>query len=64
MNILLPGCNGLEGVPTNAELLAFITTPAQRPLNSRLDTTQLRQSFGLALPAWQRGVERMLAEHR
>jgi dTDP-4-dehydrorhamnose reductase len=31
-------------------------TPAQRPLNSRLNTRKLRESFGLALPAWQDGV--------
>ena len=27
-------------------------TPAARPLNSRLDTTKLRQTFGLRLPPW------------
>ena len=37
-------------------------TPAQRPLNSRLDTTKLRQTFDLCLPSWQAGVERMLRE--
>ncbi len=37
-------------------------TPARRPLNSRLDTTKLRQAFGLHLPPWQDGVERLLAE--
>ena len=37
-------------------------TPARRPLNSRLDTTKLRHAFGLRLPPWQQGVERMLAE--
>jgi dTDP-4-dehydrorhamnose reductase len=37
-------------------------TPARRPLNSRLDTAKLRSTFGLTLPAWQSGVERMLAE--
>jgi dTDP-4-dehydrorhamnose reductase len=37
-------------------------TPAQRPLNSRLDTTRLQASFGLQLPHWQPGVERMLRE--
>jgi dTDP-4-dehydrorhamnose reductase len=37
-------------------------TPARRPLNSRLATHKLRQAFGLALPPWQAGVERMLAE--
>jgi dTDP-4-dehydrorhamnose reductase len=37
-------------------------TPATRPLNSRLSTERLRQTFGLHLPPWQQGVERMLAE--
>ncbi|WP_427913617.1 dTDP-4-dehydrorhamnose reductase [Ramlibacter sp. MMS24-I3-19] len=37
-------------------------TPARRPLNSRLDTTKLRQATGLVLPTWQSGVARMLAE--
>jgi len=37
-------------------------TPAARPRNSRLDTTRLRDAFGLTLPPWQAGVERMLAE--
>ncbi len=37
-------------------------TPATRPLNSRLDTRKLREAFGLELPHWQRGVDRMLAE--
>jgi dTDP-4-dehydrorhamnose reductase len=37
-------------------------TPAVRPLNSRLDTTRLQATFGLMLPPWQQGVERMLAE--
>jgi len=36
--------------------------PAPRPLNSRLDTSRLQATFGLVLPAWQRGVERMLDE--
>jgi dTDP-4-dehydrorhamnose reductase len=37
-------------------------TPARRPLNSRLDTRRLRAAFGLHLPHWQVGVERMLDE--
>ncbi|RJP71775.1 MAG: dTDP-4-dehydrorhamnose reductase [Comamonadaceae bacterium] len=37
-------------------------TPARRPQNSRLDTTRLRETFGLSLPHWQVGVRRMLAE--
>lgn len=38
-------------------------TPAKRPLNSRLTTNKLKQAFGLQLPHWQQGVERMLIEH-
>ncbi|PIT75858.1 dTDP-4-dehydrorhamnose reductase [Limnohabitans sp. G3-2] len=41
---------------------ASFPTPAQRPLNSRLSTHKLQQSFGLVLPPWQQGVDRMLAE--
>lgn len=37
-------------------------TPARRPLNSRLSTGKLQQAFGLVLPPWQAGVERMLQE--
>ena len=35
---------------------------AARPLNSRLDTRHLRAAFGLHLPDWRQGVERMLRE--
>lgn len=44
-------------VPTSA-----FPTPAKRPLNSRLCTSKLQQAFGLVLPPWQQGVDRMLAE--
>ena len=44
-------------VPTSA-----FPTPAQRPHNSRLDCNRLQSVFGLTLPAWQQGVDRMLAE--
>lgn len=37
-------------------------TAAVRPLNSRLDTTKLREAFGIALPCWRPGVERTVAE--
>lgn len=47
----------IEAVPTSA-----YPTPARRPLNSRLDTARFRAAFGLVLPDWQRGVDRMLAE--
>ena len=48
------------------QILAIPTTdyptPARRPLNSRLSTAKLKQRFGLHLPHWQQGVERMLME--
>lgn len=37
-------------------------TPARRPLNSRLNTQKLCDSFYLHLPDWQSGVTRMLRE--
>jgi len=47
----------VAAVPTSA-----FPTPATRPLNSRLCNTKLQQAFGLVLPPWQQGVDRMLAE--
>jgi dTDP-4-dehydrorhamnose reductase len=35
-------------------------TVAQRPLNSRLDTSRFRQTFGLRLPSWQEGAGQVL----
>jgi dTDP-4-dehydrorhamnose reductase len=45
-------------VPTSA-----YPTAATRPLNSRLATNKLQTAFGLTLPHWQVGVQRMLTEH-
>ena len=47
----------VRAVPTSV-----FPTPARRPANSRLDASKLRAAFGLTLPAWQVGVDRMLAE--
>ena len=47
----------VAAIPTSA-----FPTPATRPANSRLDTTKLQAVFGLRLPSWQQGVDRMLAE--
>ena len=47
----------IEAVPTSA-----FPTAARRPLNSRLATHKLRASFGITLPPWQAGVERMVSE--
>ncbi len=59
--LLQPGLalkvSDIAPVPTSA-----FPTPAQRPLNSRLNTHKLQQAFGLTLPPWQQGVDRMLTE--
>jgi dTDP-4-dehydrorhamnose reductase len=47
----------VAAVPTSA-----LPTPAQGPHNSRLDCARLQSVFGLKTPAWQQGVDRMLAE--
>jgi dTDP-4-dehydrorhamnose reductase len=47
----------IKAVPSSA-----FPTPAKRPHNSRLDTTKLQTTFGLQLPSWQAGVNRMLNE--
>lgn len=47
----------IHPVPTSA-----YPTPARRPNNSRLDTNKFQQTFDLTLPAWELGVQRMLAE--
>lgn len=47
----------VDPVPTSA-----FPTPAKRPANSRLDTTKLQTTFGLTLPPWPQGVDRMLNE--
>ena len=47
----------VASVPTSA-----FPTPARRPHNSRLNTAKLQATFGLTLPPWQQGVDRMLVE--
>ena len=49
--------NDIAPVETSA-----FPTPAKRPQNSRLDTQKLQEAFGLNLPHWQLGVDRLLAE--
>ncbi|TBU78967.1 dTDP-4-dehydrorhamnose reductase [Phytopseudomonas daroniae] len=39
-------------------------TPAQRPLNSRLDGTRLERDWGVRLPDWQDGLEQCLNNPR
>lgn len=47
----------VAAVPTSA-----FPTLAQRPHNSRLNCARLQSVFGLTLPAWQQGIDRMLDE--
>ncbi|MBL8350039.1 MAG: dTDP-4-dehydrorhamnose reductase [Burkholderiaceae bacterium] len=54
---LKAGPEAVQGIATRD-----YPTPAVRPLNSRLDTRLLRQRFGLHLPDWRSGVDRMLCE--
>src|SRR5690606_27025749 len=54
---LRAGPGQVDAVPSSAYPAA-----ASRPHNSRLDTTLLRATFGLALPPWQQGVARLLRE--
>ena len=49
----------VQGVPSSAYPM-----PAARPKNSRLDTVKLQQTFGLTMPDWRLGVDRLLAELR
>ena len=54
---LKAGPEAVRPIPTSQ-----YPTPARRPLNSRLDTRRLRATFGLELPDWRVGVDRMLTE--
>ena len=51
---------------TADEILPIATAdyplPAPRPSNSRLDTSRLRQTFGLELPDWQSGLDHVLQQ--
>ena len=49
--------SAVDPVPSSA-----FPTPAARPKNSRLDTTKLQNTFGLELPLWVAGVNRMIEE--
>jgi len=45
----------VEAIPTSEYPL-----PAPRPANSRLDTTRLRETFGICLPDWRPGIQYLL----
>ncbi|AOE38489.1 dTDP-4-dehydrorhamnose reductase [Pantoea agglomerans] len=57
----------LQGVELNVQVInpvptSAFPTPARRPSNSRLNTEKFQHTFGLTLPDWKLGVERMLLE--
>lgn len=54
---LMVAPDAVKPIPSSAYPL-----PAKRPSNSRLDTSKLRETFALSLPAWEIGVNRMLEE--
>ncbi len=54
---LLPRKPAVLPIPT-----ADYPTPAQRPAYSVLDTTRLRQEFGITPPDWRDGLRATLAE--
>jgi dTDP-4-dehydrorhamnose reductase len=47
----------IKPIPTSA-----YSTPAKRPLNSRLDTHKLSEIFAIKLPHWQEGIIQMLSD--
>lgn len=54
---ILASADAIKPVPTSA-----FPTPAARPANSRLNTERLQETFGIHLPNWHVGLNRMLAE--
>ncbi|MDX1923492.1 MAG: dTDP-4-dehydrorhamnose reductase [Alphaproteobacteria bacterium] len=56
MQLKLP-FEGIKPIPSSD-----YPTPATRPLNSRLDTTAFKETFGITLPQWQNGVTALLTQ--
>ena len=53
---------GLDADRVQAITTAEYPTPARRPANSRLDTSRLRDTFGIELPDWTAGVRAVVRE--
>jgi dTDP-4-dehydrorhamnose reductase len=56
---VLAEASSIEAIPTDA-----YPTAARRPSNSRLDCQVLTRTFGVHLPDWRCGVDRVLTELR
>ena len=56
--------NGAHGFPGAVEDIptAAYPTPAQRPLNSRLDCSALGAEFGIAPPDWRKGLAQVIGK--
>jgi len=54
----------IKVAPEAIEAIATSDYPvaAKRPQNSKLDTSKIRQTFGVDLPEWTQGVDEVLAE--
>ncbi len=50
--------------PTDVQAITTVDypLPAPRPANSCLDTTRLRDTFGLCLPDWRQGLQHVLTQ--
>jgi dTDP-4-dehydrorhamnose reductase len=53
---------GMPQVPVIPITTADYPTPARRPANSRLDCGKLERTFGVRLPAWEKGVSECMGE--
>lgn len=51
---------GVDPICVRAIPIAARPSLARRPLNSRLDTRKLRETFGIHLPDWREGVRHLL----
>jgi dTDP-4-dehydrorhamnose reductase len=47
----------VSGIPTSS-----YPTPAERPLNSRLDCTEMQNMFGVPQPDWRTGLTKVLQD--
>jgi dTDP-4-dehydrorhamnose reductase len=52
------GPDTAHGIPTND-----YPTPAKRPLNSRMDLTELEAALNIRLPDWKAQLELTLGEY-